>query len=99
MSKTDSFSSLTLFAALLAFAGAASAGAVYTCKDTDGKSVYQATPCSIDSLNDTQASDESRRQEAVLQAAAADYAQRIKEVEAMMENDVKMNQTLEHKGQ
>ncbi|WP_397453327.1 DUF4124 domain-containing protein [Pseudomonas sp. NA-150] len=98
MSKTKILSPMMLFTALLTCAGWASAGAVYTCTDADGKRIYQQVPCSIDSLENPQASGESQRQDAALQAASADFAQRIKALEVMMENDEKLNQGLEQKG-
>ncbi|MDB5980480.1 MAG: hypothetical protein JWQ69_1495 [Pseudomonas sp.] len=100
MSKTDILSPMVVFAMLLAGASTASAGAVYTCTTPDGKSIFQQVPCSVDSLSplvDTKTSYMSQRQEAVLQAAAADYAKRIKEVEVLMENDEKLNEALEQK--
>ncbi|MDB6141075.1 MAG: hypothetical protein JWP80_119 [Pseudomonas sp.] len=100
VSKTDILSPMVVLALLLAGASTASAGAVYTCTNPDGQRVFQQVPCSIDSLGslaDAPASATSQRQEAVLQAAAADYARRIKEVELLMENDMKLNEALEQK--
>ncbi|WP_369124893.1 DUF4124 domain-containing protein [Pseudomonas sp. CCC3.2] len=96
MSKTNLLSPIIVCATLLAGASAASAGAVYKCTNPDGKSIFQQTPCSVDSLN-ASTSYTSQRQEAVLKAAAADYAERIKEVEVLMENDEKLNEVLERK--
>lgn len=100
MSRTNILSPMVVFVMLLAGASTASAGAVYTCTAPDGKRIFQQVPCSVDSLGslaDTQASATSQRQEAVLQAAAADYAKRIKEVEVLMENDEKLNEALDQK--
>lgn len=93
MSKTNVLSPIILFAMLLAGASTASAGAVYTCTGPDGKSIFQPVPCSVDSLSPLPDAKTS----AVLQAAAADYAKRIKEVEVLMENDEKLNEALEQK--
>lgn len=84
---------MLLFAMLLAGANTASAAAVYTCTDPDGKRIFQQVPCSVDSLSPLPDAKTS----AVLQAAAADYAKRIKEVEVLMENDEKLNEALEQK--
>lgn len=100
MSKLNILFSVVVFATVLAGASKASAGAVYTCRNADGKSVFQPVPCSIDSLSlsaDAKASGTFQGQDAVLQAAGADYAQRIKELEALMENDVKLNEAFEPK--
>jgi hypothetical protein len=91
---------MVVFAMLLAGASTASAGAIYKCTNPDGKSIFQQVPCSVDSLSplaDEKTSDTSQRQEAILQAAAADYAKRIKQVEVLMENDEKLNEALEQK--
>jgi hypothetical protein len=87
---------VAVFMTVLVFATAASAGPVYRCAGADGKSVFQQNPCSIDSLDssvDKKAAEALRDQDAV----ASEYAKRIKEVEALMENDVKLNQALEQK--
>lgn len=100
MRKTDILSSTILVALLLASATTASAGAVYKCTHPDGTSVFQQTPCPVDSLSpsdEAKTSYTSQRERAALQAAAADYAKRIKEVEVLMENDEKLNDALEQK--
>jgi Domain of unknown function (DUF4124) len=100
VSKTNILFPMIVSTMLLAGASTASAGAVYTCTDADGKHVFQQVPCSIDSLGslaDVQEAATSQRQEAVLQAASADYAKRIKEVEVLMENDEKLNEALDQK--
>lgn len=97
MSKTNILSPMVVVAILLAGANTANAGAVYKCTTPDGKSIFQQTPCSIDSLGsleDAKAAGTSQRQEAALQAAGADYAKRIREVEVLMENDEKVNEGL-----
>jgi Domain of unknown function (DUF4124) len=100
VSKSNILCPMLVLAVLLAGASSASAGAVYTCTNSDGKRVFQQVPCSIESLSpsaDAKTSYMSQRQEAVLQAAASDYAKRIKEVEVLMENDEKLNEALEQK--
>lgn len=100
MSKPNILNPMVVCAMLLASASTASAGAVYRCTNADGKSIFQPSPCSVDSLSplaDAKTSETSQREAAVLQAAAADYATRIKEVEVLMENDEKLNEALEQK--
>lgn len=97
MNCRKKISSMFVFAMLLAGARTASAGAVYKCTNPDGTSIFQQVPCSIDSLSlaaDAKTLDSSQRQEAILQAAAADYTKRIKELEVRMENDQKLNEAL-----
>lgn len=97
MSKTTFLSPMIVLVMLMAGASNASAGAVYKCTTPDGKSIFQQVPCSIDSLGsleDAKSAGASQRQAAALQAAGADYARRIKELEALMENDEKVNEGL-----